>query len=94
MNPTDRDGKSKTASAVDQQHYPEQNEVDGNISGHPHRHTHDDDIARLAHERWMKRGGGPGSAEEDWFHAEEELRAKKNSEDALAGQLPSGSVQK
>jgi hypothetical protein len=26
--PSDRDGKSKTASAVDQEHYPEQHEVE------------------------------------------------------------------
>jgi hypothetical protein len=29
---TDRDGKSKTASAVDAEHYPEQNEVDSHES--------------------------------------------------------------
>jgi hypothetical protein len=30
---TDRDGKSKTASAVDAEHYPEQNEVDNQADG-------------------------------------------------------------
>jgi len=33
--PTDRDGKSKTASAVDRDHYPEQNEVDQPESEEP-----------------------------------------------------------
>jgi hypothetical protein len=31
---TDQDGKSKTASAVDQEHYPEQNEVKSSPPAH------------------------------------------------------------
>jgi hypothetical protein len=34
---TDRDGKSKTASAVDAEHYPEQNEVENKVDDHKPR---------------------------------------------------------
>ena len=34
---SDRDGKSKTASAVDAEHYPEQNEVDNQDASHKPR---------------------------------------------------------
>ena len=33
--PTDRDGKSKTSSGADQEHYPEQNEVENPDDGDP-----------------------------------------------------------
>lgn len=33
-----------------------------------------DQIARLAYLYWLDRGGPYGSAEEDWFRAEQELR--------------------
>jgi hypothetical protein len=35
-----------------------------------------DEIAALAHELWRARGCPDGSSEEDWFQAEEELRAR------------------
>jgi len=34
------------------------------------------DIAALAYELWQARSCPDGSAEEDWFHAAEELRAR------------------
>jgi len=34
-----------------------------------------DDIARLAYSYWEARGGNGGSAEEDWYRAEQELLA-------------------
>jgi uncharacterized membrane-anchored protein len=34
-----------------------------------------DEIARLAYFYWEQRGGNGGSAEEDWFRAEQELLA-------------------
>ena len=34
-----------------------------------------EEIARLAYSLWESRGDAPGSAEEDWFRAERELRA-------------------
>ena len=33
-----------------------------------------EEIARLAYSLWESRGDAPGSAEEDWFRAERELR--------------------
>lgn len=34
------------------------------------------EIARLAHSYWEARGGTGGSPEEDWFRAEQELKAR------------------
>jgi len=34
------------------------------------------EIAALAHELWQARGCPAGSADEDWFHAVEELRSR------------------
>jgi hypothetical protein len=33
-------------------------------------------IAELAHQYWIERGGHHGSHEEDWFRAEQQLRGK------------------
>jgi len=91
---TDRDGKPKTASAVDAKHYPEQNEV-------PNQHPLVSDgpeieaIKQRAHELWVARGRPHGSADEDWHQAERESRAKNGSQ-RISDKLheSSGSVQK
>jgi hypothetical protein len=36
-----------------------------------------EDIAALAHALWQARGCPEGSPEEDWFHAVQELRARR-----------------
>jgi hypothetical protein len=36
-------------------------------------------IARLAYSYWEARGCPPGSPEEDWFRAEEELRRRQSA---------------
>ena len=36
-----------------------------------------EDIAALAYTLWQGRGGPDGSPEEDWFHAAQELRARR-----------------
>lgn len=91
-SPTDRDGKSKTSSAVDVTHYPEQNEVD--IEGHERLSDVDhNEIAERAHQLWLKRGSPVGSAEQDWFRAKEELRAKRNSQATTKRNDLTGSVQ-
>lgn len=72
---SDRDGKSKTAAAVDQKHYPEQNEAEtpgSNMNGHP---SHEQ-IAERAFQLWNARGCPDGSPLEDWLRAEEELAAE------------------
>ena len=71
--PSDRDGKSKTASAVDQEHYPEQNEVEMPPSEAGSRPTHDQ-VAERAFHLWHARGCPDGSAEQDWLQAEAELQ--------------------
>ena len=73
---TDQDGKSKTASAADQEHYPEQHEVDNADFIAPGHLTHDE-IAARAHELWHARGRQNGSAEQDWLEAEAELRGQQ-----------------
>jgi hypothetical protein len=91
---TDLDGKSKTASAVDAEHYPEQHEVS---QEHPLVSDGPDieEIKKRAHELWMERGCPHGSADEDWHQAERELRAR-NGSGRVSDQLheSSGSVQR
>ena len=76
---SDRDGKSKTASAVDAKHYPEQNEVS---KEHPLVSDGPDieEIKTRAYQLWCERGYPHGSADEDWHQAERELRAKNGSQ--------------
>ena len=94
--PSDHDGKSKTASAVDQEHYPEQNEVENPrdfeeislLSIH-------EDIGRRAFELWKAKGCPEGSAAEDWLEAEEQLRAAAISRGVIrCTARRSGSVQR
>lgn len=42
-----------------------------------------DEIAALAYEYWLQRDKQAGSPEEDWFKAEESLRATASSDDLL-----------
>ena len=91
---TDRDGKSKTASAVDANHYPEQNEVPRHhplVPENPER----EDIACLAYQLWQERGCPNGSPDEDWYRAEEQLLSQSGSQ-RVADKLfeSSGSVQR
>jgi hypothetical protein len=39
-----------------------------------------EDIARLAYSYWEERGSTDGSSEDDWYRAEEELRARADAE--------------
>jgi Protein of unknown function (DUF2934) len=71
---SDRDGKSKTASGVDQSSYPEQNEVN-NLALDDDSLPSRDQIAQRAFELWHAKGCPQGSAEQDWLDAEAELRA-------------------
>jgi hypothetical protein len=92
MYNSDQDGKSKTASAVDQEHYPEQNEVEISVleadsfPGYDH-------IAARAFELWHARGCPDGSAEQDWLEAEAELQARRTSQSAQGSARRNGSVQ-
>ena len=91
---TDRDGKSKTASAVDAKHYPEQNEVPDH---HPlvFEAPEIGEIRERAYELWLERGCPHGSADQDWHQAESELRAQNGSE-RISDKIheTSGSVQR
>ena len=37
------------------------------------------DIANIAYQRWLDRGCPEGSAEEDWYEAERELKSRSRS---------------
>ena len=91
---TDRDGKSKTASAVDAKHYPEQNEV---LKKHPLVSDGPaiEEIEMRAYELWVERDSPEGSADQDWHQAERELRAK-NGDQRISDKLHEscGSVQR
>ncbi len=67
----DHDGKSKTSSAVDGEHYPDvETQEDHLLPGHS-------EIAALAHQLWLEQGRPAHSAERDWFEAERRLTADK-----------------
>ena len=53
-----------------------------NHSPGPHgEHQPDDDlIAQLAYQFYLDRNGGAGSAEEDWYRAEREIRRRASKE--------------
>jgi hypothetical protein len=88
--PTDRDGKSKTASAVDEAHYPEQHEVEINGSEADTLPNHDL-IAERAFQLWQAHGCPEGTAEQDWLQAEAELHAQAASQNRRG--TAAGSVQ-
>ena len=93
MSYTDHDGKSKTSSAVDQEHYPEQNET-ADFARDPISMAQHDQIAALAFQLWLDRGCPEGSADEDWHRAEVELKARnRRSEPARSSVGRAGSVQ-
>jgi hypothetical protein len=87
--PTDQDGKSKTASAVDADSYPEQNEVDASASP-----VTAEEVRRRAHELWVERGQQEGEAERDWADAESELQRKGPRADLDRQRNKTGSVQR
>jgi hypothetical protein len=89
---SDHDGKSKTASAVDQEHYPEQHEVE-NAELDAAFHPAHEQIAIRACELWHSRGCPEGTADQDWFEAEQELRATKPLNGTQGKPSPTGSVQ-
>lgn len=68
----DQDGKSKTASATDEKHYPRLDKSDHEAPDEPAPVSHEE-IAERAHQLWMLKGYPPNSAEENWLEAEREL---------------------
>jgi len=80
--PTDHDGKSTTASAVDLEHYPEQSET-ADFARDPNSILQHDQIAARAFQLWLERGCPEGSADEDWHRAEAELRVESRSNEPV-----------
>ncbi len=89
----DHDGKSKTALAVEGEHYP------NGASQEDHLLPTHSEIAALAHQIWLEQGRPHHSAENDWIEAERRLMAKKHpsaekpsTHQGIAS--PSGTVQR
>ena len=72
----DHDGKSKTSSAADHSHYPDPTETPVDEQTEPPSHA---EIAALAHRLWVEQGRPTGSAEQNWFEAESELKTAAGS---------------
>jgi hypothetical protein len=88
----DRDGKSKTSSAVDAEHYPDGGEQE-NIENA--NRPSDAEIAAAAHRIWEQRGRPADSHEQDWSEAERQLREIGNTpKDSRILAEQSGSVQR
>jgi Protein of unknown function (DUF2934) len=68
----DQDGKSKTASAVDEKHYPEVRRED-HERPEPSRLPAHAEISARAHQLWLEQGCPEGAQEENWLQAEREL---------------------
>jgi hypothetical protein len=84
----DRDGKSKTSSAVDAKHYPDvESQQDHLLPTHS-------EIAALAHSIWLEQGRPRHSAERDWMEAERRLMADKRPSTQQGIATPTGTVQR
>ncbi len=57
---------------------PEDSAPAPSFSGDGHVPSHES-IAVLAYSYWLERNGNEGSAQEDWFRAEKDLRERKPS---------------
>jgi hypothetical protein len=88
----DHDGKSRTSSAVDQEHYPEVNsEQSANGSKGPSR----SEIASLAYQLWEERGRLDDAHEQDWLEAERRLKEESETpQDYRIMKEQQGSVQR
>jgi hypothetical protein len=78
---SDHDGKSKTASGNDPEHYPEMNDS-------PDHHaveraaTHAE-IVRRAHEIWLEQGSPANAAERNWLEAMQQLQNGGDTQNQL-----------
>lgn len=70
--------RRRTAKRSTEEHVPAErvSSPAGNGAAHgPDR----EEIARLAYSYWVARGGQGGSPEDDWYRAEQELRARRTA---------------
>jgi hypothetical protein len=88
----DHDGKSKTSSAVDAEHYPDGGEQE---STEGTRRPSDAKIAAVAHQIWEQRGRPSDSHEQDRLEAERQLiRTGNMPKDNRILAEQSGSIQR
>jgi hypothetical protein len=85
----DRDGKSKTSSAVDADHYSDVKPGTDHEAASGPFHV---EIEQLAFHLWEQRGRPAHSHEEDWLEAERQLREAQAQSRVAAEQA--GSVQR
>lgn len=71
--PADQDGKSRTASAVDADHYPPIDQK-AHQPPEPSAVPTQEQIAERAYHRWLEGGCREGSDQEHWLEAEREMR--------------------
>jgi hypothetical protein len=93
----DHDGKSKTASAVDQNSYPEMNETPNHPVGHAkvERAPTHAEIAKRAYEIWLEQGSPDNVAERNWIEAQQQLQSGGDTENLLHNlHEKAGSVQR
>jgi hypothetical protein len=67
---------SPSAAEPDPQNHPHHHVYAAEVSVEPEH----EQIALLAHSYWLNRGPGEGSAEEDWFRAEREIRERPSAQ--------------
>jgi hypothetical protein len=72
--------RSRQALEHSQRAYLHSQELHAHATGQPADVSlGDEEIAPLAYELWCARGCPAGSADEDWFNAEEQLRARHST---------------
>ncbi len=90
----DHDGKSKTSSAVDAEHYPEMN-GQGEEFPKSLNHPSYEEIAAMAYQLWQEGGCVADSAERDWLEAERRLlTVRETPEQSAVMVAQAGSVQR
>jgi hypothetical protein len=88
----DHDGKSKTSSAVDQDHYPDGNSEESSVAA---QGPSESEIARVAYRIWEERGRPNGGHDQDWAEAERQLRQENETpQDYRILKEQQGSVQR
>ena len=90
---SDHDGKSKTASAVDTDSYPEMNESPSH--GAVERAPTHAELAKRAYEIWVDQGSPDNAAERNWIEAQQQLQSGGDSQNQLHNlHEKAGSVQR
>ena len=74
VRPSDHDGKSTSASAVNGRHY---RDLEEDPISHPAEAPAYADIAARAHQLWLEQGQPPDSSERNWLEWNASLRPRQ-----------------